>query len=203
MRAIELDEEDPGPAAGGGLDVDDYILVADRRDEDAADRWKLANTIRRSDGSAREKILEYLRANVGKEVTGEELSYIVDEVQEWPRRVRELRTEFGWPIVTQVTGRPDLPVGVYVLEEDRQSEPHDRNIPDAERRAALMRDRYMCQNPTCGWHQDLWNKADPRHLELHHIQHHRDRGANVAGNLVTLCNICHDVRHREERRRGA
>ncbi len=55
-----------------------------------------------------------------------------------------MRTEEGWPIVTKNTGRDDLPVGVYVLEEDRQAYVHDRKIPDPVRVAVLTRDHFRC-----------------------------------------------------------
>lgn len=94
----------------------DYILLATEQDRDAAHRWNLANEIRRENISVRDKILKYFRKNVGQKVTGEELKYLAKDRSEWARRVRELRTEYGWPVVTQNTGRPDLEVGVYLLD---------------------------------------------------------------------------------------
>lgn len=174
----------------------DYILLEDRQDRDAAYRWKLANDIRKQRISARDKILLFLRENVGVSVSGEEISYVA-KITDWPRRVRELRTEYGWPIVTKQTGRPDLPVGVYLLEMDRQAPVHDRLIPDPVRVAILRRDSYQCVH--CNWHISEWNKADPRILELHHKEHHAKGGHNTKENLITLCNICHDDIHRIER----
>jgi len=178
------------------MSPDDYILLEDRQDRDAAYRWKLANDIRKQKISARDKILLFLRENVGVSVSGEEISYVAN-ITDWPRRVRELRTEYGWPVVTKQTGRPDLPVGVYLLEMDRQAPVHDRLIPDPVRFAVLRRDSYQCLH--CSWHINEWNKADPRILELHHKKHHAKGGDNTAENLITLCNICHDEVHREER----
>lgn len=175
-----------------------YVLLGDKPDVDAAERWKYANSLRKSDLSVRDRILDFLRYSVGKPVTGEELRYVAADKTEWARRVRELRTEFGWPVVTKQTGRPDLPVGSYLLEMDRQSPVHDRKIPDQLRAQVLRRDDFSCQ--TCQWHISEWNKADPRILELHHIIHHADGGGNIEENLVTLCNICHDARHRAERK---
>lgn len=172
----------------------DYILLGRQQDRDAAFRWRVANGIRKKKAAVRAKILEYLRINVGKPVTGEELRYIANDKSEWARRVRELRTQVGWPVTTKNTGRPDLPVGVYVLEQDRQSPPHDRKIPDPVRRAVLRRDNYTCVN--CEWNHGLWNPSDPRHLELHHKEHHARGGKNTADNLETLCTVCHDDEHR-------
>ena len=187
-------EEDATAAASlPPLAPDQYMLLRDRPDLEAARRWRVANGIRKLRTSVRERILAYFRENVGAEVTGEELRYVAGDKTEWARRTRELRTEFGWPILTMATGRPDLPVGVYVLEEDRQAPEHDRQIPDFVRREVLMRDGYRCT--ACGWHHELWNRSDPRHLEAHHIIRHVDRGSNAPENLTTLCTACHDKVH--------
>ncbi len=172
---------------------DDYALLNEKPDRDAAYRWNIANEIRKQHLAVKTKILAFLRKNVGSPVTGEELRYVADDKTEWPRRVRELRTEEGWPILTRNTGRPDLLVGVYLLEADRQSPKHDRNIKDAVRRAVLRRDGYKCAK--CGWSHVLWNRSDPRHLEIHHIKHHSKGGENEEPNLVTVCTVCHDIFH--------
>lgn len=176
---------------------DQYVLMREEQDRDAAHRWNVLNEIRKKKVSVKEKIIEYLRKNVGTPVTGEELSYLAGDTKEWARRVRELRTEDGWPIATKNTGRNDLPVGVYVLEEDRQAYEHDRIIPDPIRVAVLERDGFKCT--CCGWSRDKLNRDDPRKmLELHHKQQHKDGGENTAENLITLCNVCHDAIHRQK-----
>lgn len=171
----------------------DYVLLDTTQDRDAAHRWNLANAIRKAGGGSRDKILRYLRGNVGRAVTGEELRYVAQS-SEWARRARELRTEEGWPISTKMSGNPSLAVGEYVLEEDRQAPSHDRKIQDSTRRAALLRDGYQCQR--CGWSHDLWNASDPRFLELHHVVHHVEGGSNEIDNLITYCNVCHDEIHK-------
>jgi hypothetical protein len=197
MKEMQEAEDSEIPDEYKNMKPDEYVLLNGEQDRDAAHRWNTANSIRRQKKSVQNKVLEFLRANIGRGITGEELRYVANNRTEWARRVRELRTEHGWPIVTKTTGRPDLPVGVYVLQADRQSYEHDRDIPDEVRRAVLRRDNYTCQ--ACGWTHDLWNPSDPRHLELHHIQHHARGGDNSEVNLQTLCNICHDVRHRDKR----
>ena len=187
-----------GEFAISGIDAsrlgpDDYILADEQQDRDDAFRWNLANEIRRKKTSIRDRILEYLLRNVGKAINGEELRYVAGNKTEWARRVRELRTEFGWQVMTKTTGMPDIPVGSYILASDRQAPEHDRVIPDAIRREVLQRDDYRCQQ--CGWHHEKWNQSDPRHLEAHHIKQHVEGGENTKENLVTLCNICHDKEH--------
>jgi hypothetical protein len=180
------------------MKVTDYILTSIERDREAADRWHQANSIRKLDMSVQDKIIKFLLQNVGRPVTGEELRYLARDNSEWARRVRELRTEEGWKITTKTTGNPDLPVGTYLLESDKQAEAHDRHIKDDVRVAVLKRDKYTCQYDACGWSRTAWTADDPRHLELHHKQRHADGGANSVENLITYCNIHHDTVHREE-----
>lgn len=174
-----------------------YILVSEDQDLDAKERWSLANDLRkevRKGLAVREGILRYLTANMGKPVHGEELRYIANDKKEWARRVRELRTQDGFPVLTKMQGRVDLPVGVYVLESGRRFEAHDRNISDSTRVEVLERDKFACRR--CGWTRDRANPDDPRRtLELHHLKHHAAGGSNDAPNLVTLCNVDHDKVH--------
>lgn len=191
MAQEEMDDADEDLPV---MSVNDYMLLSTTADRDAAYRWNIANEIRKKKGlSIRDKILEYLRANTSKEVSGDELRYVAGDKTEWARRVRELRTEFGWPVVTKQTGMPELPVGTYLLELDRQAPPHDRTIPDPLRRKVLRRDGFSCQE--CSWHINEYNRADPRILELHHKRPHASGGENSEDNLVTLCNVCHDEVH--------
>ncbi|MFJ2359223.1 HNH endonuclease [Pseudomonas fluorescens] len=179
------------------LTVDDYVLLDESQDREAAFRWKSANSIRKKKAGVRDKLLDFFQVNVGRTVTGEELRYVANGSTEWARRVRELRTEEGWSIATRTTGRPDLPIGAYILEDMNQTPPHDRKIPDDIRVAVLVRDEYECQQ--CGWCHSMWNPSDPRHLELHHVVHHVQGGQNSKENLVTLCTVCHHKIHRKQK----
>lgn len=175
---------------------DQYVLMRTEQDRDAALRWNVINEIRRKKISVKDKIIEYLRKNVGVQITGEELKYLANDAKEWARRVRELRTEEGWPIVTKNSGRSDLPVGVYILEEDKQAYEHDRRIPDEIRVAVLKRDKFKCVE--CGWDRTILRREDPRKMiELHHKHQHKDGGENTVENLISLCNVCHDKVHRK------
>jgi hypothetical protein len=197
IKDMSEDQDAEIPYELKAMKPSDYVLLNENQDRDAAHRWNVANTIRKERGSVRDKILKYLRANVGKAVTNEELRYVAGDKTEWARRVRELRTEFGWPIATKSTGRPDLGVGEYVLQADRQSPEHDRHIDDDIRRDVLRRDGYKCQE--CNWSHDEWNPSDPRHLEIHHIKHHAKGGENIKENLKSLCTVCHDKIHVTEK----
>lgn len=173
---------------------DQYVLVSVNQDRDAAHRWNVLNTIRKKKLSVKAKIIEYMRLNVGARISIEELKYLANSKSEWARRVRELRTEDGWPIFSRMQGHPELPIGTYVLEEDKQAEAHDRKIPDDVRVTVLTRDGFACTY--CKWDRTLLNPADPRKfLELHHLVAHANKGKNSEDNLVTLCNVHHDMVH--------
>jgi hypothetical protein len=113
LTAKEMAQEEEISIHGVDLSImrpTEYILLDEEQDRDAAFRWNTANEIRRKKMSVRDKILEYLIKNVGKKVTGEELRYVANNRTEWARRVRELRTELGWQVMTKMAGMPDLPV---------------------------------------------------------------------------------------------
>lgn len=176
------------------LKPDQYVLVSAEQDREAAHRWNLLNSIRKKRLAVKARLLEYMRANVGSAVSIEELRYLAGDRSEWARRMRELRTEDGWPIFTRMQGRSDLPVGTYVLDEDKQAPEHDRRIPDDVRIEVLTRDNFACR--VCGWTRAQLDPADPRKfLELHHVKAHADKGENSTENLITLCNVHHDQVH--------
>ena len=163
-------------------------------DLDAARRWHVANRIRRSDVGSQKRLLKYFMENTGKILTTEELAYVAREAKEYARRVRELRTEHGYSVATRFTGRPDLKVGQYVLQsKERIAEPHDRKIPEALQKSVYDRDNNTCR--VCAWNHERWTAKAPRILELHHLEHHEDRGPNVESNLIVICSKCHDEVH--------
>lgn len=199
QAVAEMMNEDSTLSFAGDVDslrTDSYVLLSEVQDLESAHRWNVANEIRKGEGGAQNKILEFFRRNVGKKITGEELRYVAKGNSEWARRVRELRTEQGWPILTRGTGMPELPVGVYLLEVDKQAEVHDRSIPDPVKVKVLQRDGFACKS--CGWSRSTADPSDRyrTQIELHHIQHHVDGGKNTVENLISLCNVCHDDVHR-------
>ena len=154
IRQMQRDEPEEVSESLRNMKPDDYVLLHSDQDRDAAHRWNIANNIRKEQISVQAKILKFLLGNVGKPVTGEELRYVANGRTEWARRVRELRTEQGWPVATKVTGSPDLPVGEYIRLANRQTFEHDRRIPDGLRREVLRRDDHKCTD--CGWSYTEW-----------------------------------------------
>lgn len=60
--------------------------------------------------SARDKIRDYFLKNVGKVLEGEKLRKVAGDISEWARRVRELRDEEGYQILSH-NDRSDLKPG--------------------------------------------------------------------------------------------
>lgn len=66
---------------------------------------------------ARTKLRAHFLANVGRVMDSDELREVAGgSITEWARRVRELRNEEGYPILTH-NDRSDLKPGQYLLED--------------------------------------------------------------------------------------
>ncbi len=172
-----------------------YILERDQPDREKAVRWRKMNEIRRTDAAKRDKMLALFQAFPGQVITYAELQYVSRGAD--MRRVRELRTEFGWRILSRNTGMPELRRGEYVLIDPDPVEKHDRHVDDKTVIAVLKRDGNRCRKQGCGWHPRDRAQGDPRqYVELHHIQWHAQGGRNEPDNLITLCNVHHKEVHR-------
>jgi hypothetical protein len=88
---------------------------------------------KRRGGGAKALILDYLLDRVGQEVAGEELAE-VSGIQEWARRVRELRVQDGYEIT-------ELGSSTYRLESA---------VPDIERAAVWKRAAVIRRQPGSG-----------------------------------------------------
>jgi len=172
-----------------------YVLESDQPNREKAERWRRMNEIRRTDAAKRDKMLALFRAFPGQVITYAELQYVSRGAD--MRRVRELRTELGWRIMTRNTGMPELRQGEYVLIDPEPIEEHDRHVDERTVIAVLKRDGNRCRKHGCGWHPKDRAQGDPRqYVELHHIKWHVAGGRNEADNLVTLCNVHHKEVHR-------
>lgn len=162
-----------------------YRLESGEPDETVAVAWGLANSIRRKHNlSARNKILEYLKARVREVVTSEMLHY-VSGIQEHGRRIRELRTEHGYPISSNID-RPELEPGEYVLESVEPTlDVTERKVSEELRRKVFERDGYRCVACGCS--------AGPGVLlTAHHLVAKVEGGSDTdPDNFVTLCHKDH------------
>ncbi len=65
--------------------------------------------------SARDRILHYFRKYPQLLISGDEL-FIVSGIQEYARRVRELRVQFGWKIINGITAKTMAVEGDFTLK---------------------------------------------------------------------------------------
>jgi HNH endonuclease len=176
-----------------------YRLESTKPDKARAQQWTIANFIRNQPGSARSRIKKYLEANVGKVVTRDQIDYVA-QIAEGSRRVRELRDEQGWPILSHIDD-PDLKPGEYRLLSTDPADRRDasqRLYPEDLRHRVFMRDDYTCQ--ICGRDRAKAEASgDLRfYLEVHHKVAIADDLSDVPleerndmGNLITLCHSDH------------
>lgn len=146
---------------------------------------------RESHGS-RQRILDFLLANIGRIISGEEIRAASGNVSEWARRLRELRNEEGYQILSH-RDRSDLKPGQYLLETDKQLPAFARDISKETRAYVLERNGYTCQ--MCGLAAGDPDPYDPTRtvrLTMGHIIDKSKGGADTPGNLRAICTNCNE-----------
>jgi hypothetical protein len=176
-----------------------YRLERADPDLSKARQWQLANEIRKSPGSARQRIGRFLQANVGQVVSREQVDY-VSGIAEGSRRIRELRDEHGWPIASHID-EEQLYSGEYRLlsaEPEDRRDPLQRLYPEALRQRIFERDNYTCRACQRNRAKALAAGDTRFYLEVHHQVAVADELAslpknerNNAENLITLCHADH------------
>ena len=134
-----------------------------------------------------------LITHIGAVVTSVQIrDAIGPNVSEWARRVRELRDEEGWPILTH-NDTTDLKPGQYLLKA-KPPETADvnfaRGISAKLRAEVLDRNGFTCQ--MCGLTPGDIDPATGRKVRLHlgHIKDKSLGGKDELSNLRALCSTC-------------
>ena len=146
----------------------------------------------RNPGS-KERIRQFLRANIGQVVTSIQIRDAAgSEVSEWARRVRELREDDGWPIITH-NDSTDLKPGQYLLTglpPTNSGISFTRAISAKLRAEVLDRNGFTCQ--MCGLTPSDIDPATKRKVRLHvgHIKDKNLGGKDELSNLRALCSTC-------------
>jgi len=129
---------------------------------------------------------------VGRVIDGEELREASGIVSEWARRVRELRDEEGYQIVTH-RDRADLKPGQFLLETTKRVPAFARLVSKETRGYVLERNGYTCQ--MCGLAAGDPDPYDPYRtvrLTIGHIIDKSKGGSDEQGNLRTVCSTCNE-----------
>jgi hypothetical protein len=139
----------------------------------------------------KKRLREYFRANVGKVVESRELQKIVGGAVQYDRRLRELREQEGWKILSH-NDSTDLKPGQYMLSEM----PPDKGVTLARgiskklRAEVFDRNGFTCQ--MCGLTPGDIDPETGRKVRLH-VGHIKDKslgGREELSNLRTLCSTC-------------
>jgi 5-methylcytosine-specific restriction endonuclease McrA len=142
---------------------------------------------------SKERIRQFFLANVGKIVTSIQLRDAAGpDVSEWARRVRELREDERWPILTH-NDSVGLKPGQYLLRETppgKSSVKFGRAISAKLRAEVLDRNGFTCQ--MCGLTPGDIDPATGRPVRLHlgHIKDKNLGGKDELSNLRALCSTC-------------
>ncbi len=142
--------------------------------------------------SAREAIRRYLLKNIGRVIEGSELREVSGGISEWARRVRELRDEEGYDILTD-KDRADLKPGQYMLLTDKRRPILDRTISKELRPRILERNGFTCQ--MCGaaaGDPDPFRPGRTVRLTIGHIIPFSKGGKAEFGNLRAECTNCNE-----------
>ena len=141
---------------------------------------------------SKEKIRQFLLANIGRVIESKELEAAAGGVVQYSRRLRELRELEGWPILSHndTTG---LKPGQYLLKEkppERAALAFARGISTKLRAEVLDRNGFTCQ--MCGLTPGDVDPITGRKVRLHlgHIKDKSLGGKEELSNLRALCSTC-------------
>ncbi len=143
-------------------------------------------------GGARGKLRAHFLANIGRVMDSQELRVIADNQSEWARRVRELRTEEGYLILTH-NDRSELKPGQYLLETAKPQPAFERALSKETRAFVLDRNGFTCQ--MCGAVAGEPHPYDlTRNTRLHigHIIDKSKGGIDEPSNLRAICSVCNE-----------
>jgi hypothetical protein len=145
-----------------------------------------------SKNGSKQHILDFLLTNMGRIIEGDELREASGNVSEWARRVRELRDEEGYQILTH-RDRRDLKPGQYLLETDKRLPAFSRSISKETRAYVLARNGYTCQ--MCGLaagDPDPFDTTRTVRLTMGHIIDKSKGGSDTPNNLRAVCTNCNE-----------
>jgi len=141
---------------------------------------------------SKKRLLEFLLGNVGRVVEKRELQAAARWASEWVRRLRELRDEDGWKILSH-KDRSDLKPGQYLLASTSRNPSFHRAISKETRAVVLERNGYTCQ--MCGaaaGDPDAFHPSRTIRLTMGHILDKSKGGKDTPGNLRAVCTNCNE-----------
>jgi hypothetical protein len=141
---------------------------------------------------SRKLLRDHFLKNVGRVMNSAELREVSGNITEWARRVRELRSEEGFQILTH-NDRDTLKPGEYLLENPKPIPAFERSISKETRAFVLDRNGFTCQQ--CGAVAGEPHPYDQSRKTRLHIGHVIDKtmgGSDEPSNLRALCSVCNE-----------
>lgn len=141
---------------------------------------------------ARDQLRDYFLSHIGQVLGSDELRIAAGNITEWARRVRELRNEEGFRILTH-NDRADLKPGQYLLETAKPEPAFERAISKETRAIVLDRNGFTCQ--MCGAGAGEPHPFDPSRKTRLHLGHIIDKtmgGTDDPSNLRAVCSVCNE-----------
>jgi 5-methylcytosine-specific restriction endonuclease McrA len=138
------------------------------------------------------KLRQHFLDNVGRVMRSDELMRVANNSSEWGRRVRELRGEEGYEILTH-NDRADLRPGEYLLVSVKPKPAFARDVSKETRAFVLDRNGFTCQ--MCGAVAGETHPYDTTRKTRLHLGHIIDKsagGADDATNLRAICSVCNE-----------
>jgi len=140
---------------------------------------------------ARSKLRTYFLEHIGETLDSGVLREVAG-VSEWARRIRELRNEEGYQILTH-NDRSDLKPGQYRPEDPNPQPAFAREISKETRAYVLDRNGFTCQ--MCGAVAGELHPHDSTRKTRLHIGHIVDKsvgGTDDPSNLKAICSVCNE-----------
>ena len=141
---------------------------------------------------SKQLILEFFLHNIGHVLESREIQMASGGAVEWARRVRELRNEDGYQILSQ-KDRADLKPNQYLLETITRVPAFARSISKETRAWVLERNGYTCQmcGVAAGDPDPLGGNRTVR-LTMGHILDKSKGGDDTPQNLRAVCTNCNE-----------
>lgn len=140
---------------------------------------------------SRDKLRKYFLDHLGEVLDSDTLREVAG-VSEWARRIRELRNEEGYQILTN-HDRSDLKPGQYILKDPKPRPAFAREVSKEIRSYVLDRNGFTCQ--MCGAVAGEPHPYDPTRKTRLHIGHIIDKsmgGSDDPANLRAICSVCNE-----------
>ena len=141
---------------------------------------------------SKQLILDFFLKHLGRVLTSAEIQRASGGASEWARRVRELRNEEGYQILSH-KDRADLKPGQYLLLTTRRLPAFRRGISKETRAWVLERNGYTCQmcGVAAGDPDPLGGNRTVR-LTIGHILDKSKGGDDTPQNLRAVCTSCNE-----------